>query len=97
MQAIAVAVRHHHERWDGTGYPDGLCRKEIPLASSIIAVCDAWDAMTSERPYRRRLAEQEALERIISGAGSQFDPAITEAFVSLAGDARERGYTHDLH
>ncbi len=73
----ARAVRHHHERWDGGGYPDGLAGEEIPIAARVIAVCDAYEAMTSTRPYRPALAEPVARERIVAGTGSQFDPAAT--------------------
>jgi HD-GYP domain-containing protein (c-di-GMP phosphodiesterase class II) len=69
------AVRHHHERWDGGGYPDGLLGEDIPIGARVIAVCDAYEAMTATRPYRAALAESEARERIVAGTGSQFDPA----------------------
>jgi HD-GYP domain-containing protein (c-di-GMP phosphodiesterase class II) len=69
------AVRHHHERWDGGGYPDGLAGEEIPIGARIIGVCDAYEAMTSTRPYRPALAEPVARERLIAGTGTQFDPA----------------------
>jgi HD-GYP domain-containing protein (c-di-GMP phosphodiesterase class II) len=71
------AVRHHHERWDGTGYPDGLAGEAIPIGARVIAVCDAYEAMTATRPYRPALAEPLARERIVAGTGSQFDPAAT--------------------
>jgi HD-GYP domain-containing protein (c-di-GMP phosphodiesterase class II) len=71
----ARAVRHHHERWDGGGYPDGLAGEKIPIGARVIAVCDAYEAMTSTRPYRPALAEPLARERIVAGTGSQFDPA----------------------
>ncbi|WP_456399410.1 HD domain-containing phosphohydrolase [Mesoaciditoga sp.] len=81
LREIAVIVRHHHERWDGKGYPDGLKGKEIPLESRIMSVCDTFDAMTSDRPYRRALSEEMALEEIEKNAGKQFDPAVVEAFL----------------
>jgi HD-GYP domain-containing protein (c-di-GMP phosphodiesterase class II) len=71
------AVRHHHERWDGTGYPDGLTGEAIPIGARVIAVCDAYEAMTATRPYRPALAEPLARERIVAGTGTQFDPAAT--------------------
>jgi HD-GYP domain-containing protein (c-di-GMP phosphodiesterase class II) len=77
-------VRSHHERFDGSGYPSGLRGEEIPLGARIFAIADAFDAMTSDRPYRRALSIEEAVERIQAGAGSQFDPACVEAFVDLA-------------
>jgi HD-GYP domain-containing protein (c-di-GMP phosphodiesterase class II) len=80
--AIEV-IRSHHERWDGRGYPAGLGREEIPLSARIFSVCDAFDAMTSDRPYRRAMHYEQALEEILAGAGSQFDPVMTEAFVSI--------------
>jgi HD-GYP domain-containing protein (c-di-GMP phosphodiesterase class II) len=75
FEAAALAVRHHHERWDGTGYPDGLAAEAIPIGARVIAVCDAYEAMTSHRPYREALPEPLARERIVAGTGSHFDPA----------------------
>jgi HD-GYP domain-containing protein (c-di-GMP phosphodiesterase class II) len=77
FRAASLAVRHHHERWDGQGYPDGLAGERIPLGARVIAVCDAYEAMTSTRPYRPAIAEQLARERIVAGTGTQFDPAVT--------------------
>jgi PAS domain S-box-containing protein len=77
-------VRHHHERYDGTGYPDGLGREKIPLLSRILACADAFDAMTQDRPYRRRkLTIEEALTEIKNNAGSQFDPSIAHLFIKV--------------
>jgi putative nucleotidyltransferase with HDIG domain len=77
-------VRHHHERYDGTGYPDGLEKERIPLMSRILACADAFDAMTSQRPYRRRrLTIREALEEIKNNSGSQFDPKISHLFIRV--------------
>jgi GAF domain-containing protein len=76
-------VRHHHERWDGGGYPDGRRGEDIPLASRIIAVADAFDAMTSTRPYREALSEQRAIAEIRKSSGSQFDPKVVEAFLEV--------------
>jgi response regulator RpfG family c-di-GMP phosphodiesterase len=73
-------VRSHHERWEGGGYPDGLVGEEIPLGARIIAVCDAFDAMTSERPYRGRMNVGAALEELERHAGTQFDGTVVEAF-----------------
>ncbi len=73
----------HHERWDGSGYPRGLRHEEIPIAARIFAVVDVWDAMRSNRPYRRALSENEACEYILSAAGSHFDPLVVEAFFDL--------------
>lgn len=76
-------VRHHHERYDGTGYPDHLVAADIPLAARIVAVADAWDAMVNERPYRPSLDTDEALRRLRGGAGAQWDPEIVGLFVEL--------------
>lgn len=73
-------IRHHHERVDGAGYPDHLAGEDIPLAARIAAVADAWDAMTSDRPYRLALERDEALRRLAAGAGSQWDAGIAEVF-----------------
>jgi len=75
-------VRSHHERWDGHGYPDRLRAEEIPLGARIFAVADALDAMTSDRPYRRRLSWEEAVDRILIESGSQFDPTVVRAFAA---------------
>jgi putative nucleotidyltransferase with HDIG domain len=82
-EAVAV-VRSHHERWDGTGYPDGLAGEEIPLAARVFAVADVLDALTTDRPYRRALPFAQAREIIVAGSGSQFDPAVVEAFRTIA-------------
>jgi hypothetical protein len=80
LEVVATIVRFHHERWDGDGYPDGLRGARIPLASRIIAVCDAFGAMTCDRPYRTGMAAAEALGELRDGAGTQFDPAVVDAF-----------------
>jgi len=86
---VGPLVRSSHERWDGKGYPDGLSGSEIPLGARIIAVCDSYDAMTSDRSYRRAMSEEVALAELSAGAGSQFDPDVVRAFLQ----AREQ---HDL-
>jgi putative two-component system response regulator len=73
-------VRSHHERWDGRGYPDGMAGEEIPLGARVFAVADALDAMTSHRPYRRALPWRTARTEIVAQSGTQFDPAVVEAF-----------------
>ena len=82
-------VRSHHERWDGGGYPDKLSGTEIPLAARVFAVADALDAMTSDRPYRRKLKWGVAHEEILSQSGKQFDPAVVEAFREREAALRE--------
>jgi HD-GYP domain-containing protein (c-di-GMP phosphodiesterase class II) len=79
-------VRHHHERIDGGGYPDHLRGGEIPLGARIAAISDGWDAMTSDRPYRIGLEPDEAMRRVLAGAGSQWDAHLVELFVELVGD-----------
>lgn len=79
---VIAGVRHHHERWDGRGYPDGLMGVEIPLYSRIIAVADAYDAMTSTRPYRASFGRDKAVDVLWAEAGIQFDPMVVEAFVA---------------
>ena len=80
MVPVARLVRSSHERWDGDGYPDRLTGEEIPLGSRIIAVCDAFDAMVSKKPYRRSLESAEALAELRRCAGTQFDPALVDLF-----------------
>jgi HD-GYP domain-containing protein (c-di-GMP phosphodiesterase class II) len=77
-------VRSCHERWDGDGYPDGKAGEEIPIESRIIFVCDAFHAMTTDRPYRKRLGVEEACRRLRESAGTQFDPAIVDVFLCLS-------------
>lgn len=76
-------VRHHHERWDGRGYPDGLRGDDIPLGARIITVADSFDAMTSDRPYRRGMSVEEAVGRLKDGMGTQFDPTVTAKFIQI--------------
>lgn len=78
----ADIIRHHHERWNGTGYPDGLVGEDIPLGARIIAVADVYDAMTSDRPYRRALSHEVAVSELIQGSGTQFDARIVDAFLA---------------
>jgi response regulator RpfG family c-di-GMP phosphodiesterase len=87
-------VRHHHERWDGAGYPDGLAGEQIPMAARIFAIADTLDAMTTNRPYRRAMAWDEAVEEILAQSGRQFDPAVVEAFI--AGEDELRAVYEDL-
>lgn len=80
---LAPAVRASHERWDGTGYPHGLAGAEIPIASRITFVCDAYDAMTSDRPYRRALSKHEAVAEVRAGSGTQFCPRAVTALLAV--------------
>ena len=81
MEAVRSIVRHHHEWWNGGGYPEGLKGGEIPLVTRIVTVADSYDAMTSDRPYRRRLSQATAVERLRAAAGIQFDPSVVEKLV----------------
>jgi HD-GYP domain-containing protein (c-di-GMP phosphodiesterase class II) len=81
LNAILPIVRHHHERWDGAGYPDKLSGRAIPLGARIVAVCDAYRAMTEDRPYREGRSTEEARRELHEGAGSQFDPDCVEAMI----------------
>ena len=80
---ILQVVRHHHERYDGKGYPAGLAGEKIPLAARIMAVVDAYDTLTSDRPYWGRLASEEALDVLQNEAGKQFDPRLALAFIGM--------------
>ena len=83
LQDVGAIVRHCHERWDGRGYPDGLAGQDVPLESRIIFVCDAYHAMTTDRPYRKRLSHPEAVRRLRESAGSQFDADVVEIAVTV--------------
>lgn len=85
LEAVSVIVRCHHERYDGGGYPDGLAGEQIPLASRVVALCDAFSAMTSDRPYRPAVDNAAALRELAAGAGTQFDPELTARFARAAG------------
>jgi putative nucleotidyltransferase with HDIG domain len=78
---VVPIVRHHHENWDGTGYPDGLKGAEIPLGARILSVVDCYDALTSDRPYRRRMTEEDALKIIVERRGRMYDPVVVDAFL----------------
>jgi HD-GYP domain-containing protein (c-di-GMP phosphodiesterase class II) len=86
---IATVVRHHHERVDGQGYPDGLAGETIPLVSRVIAVADAYNAMTSDRPYRDAMPSRVARLRLAQAVDSQFDIAVVAAFEALLASATE--------
>ena len=80
---VVPIVRHHHETWDGTGYPDGLSGASIPLGARILSVVDVFDALTSDRPYRRRLTDADALAMLTAGRAKQFDPEVIDQFEAL--------------
>jgi len=83
FKPLLDGIRHHHERYDGEGYPSGLGSNDIPLIARIISVADAFDAMTSERVYRKAMPEERALEEIKKCRGKQFDPGIADIFVDV--------------
>ncbi len=83
LRTETLIIRHHHERWDGKGYPDGLKEKEIPKLSRILAVADTYDAMTSRRPYRKAMPEEFAYQEIKKNSGTQFDPQVVEVFAKI--------------
>jgi putative two-component system response regulator len=83
----AVIVRHHHERHDGSGYPDGLRGELIPLGARVVAVADVYDALTSDRPYRTRLTRDEAVRRLRAEAGQTLDARLTALCIEVIGDA----------
>jgi len=83
LAPVLPLVRHGHERWDGDGYPDRLAGEAIPLGARIIFACDAWDAMTSDRPYRAAMPEERARAEMRRAAGSQFDPTVVDALLSV--------------
>jgi HD-GYP domain-containing protein (c-di-GMP phosphodiesterase class II) len=89
LEDVRPIVRHCHERWDGKGYPDGKAAEDIPIEARVILVCDAFHAMTSDRPYRARLPLEVACEQLEQNAGSQFDPDVVAAFLQLAPQALE--------
>jgi len=89
---ITIAVRHHHERYDGAGYPNGLIGEDIPLCARIIGIVDAFDAMTCSRPYREIRTRDDACDELRKEAGAQFDPNLVEIFVQLV----ESGAADDI-
>jgi diguanylate cyclase (GGDEF)-like protein len=82
LSEVATAVRHEHERWDGRGYPDGVSGEDIPLASRIVLTCDAYNALVSDRPYRKRLSDATAVAELRRCAGTQFDPRVVDALLA---------------
>ena len=84
FERTSLLVLHHHERYDGKGYPAGLAGKEIPLGSRIVSIVDSFDAMLSSRAYRNALPVDEAVRRLVADTGAQFDPEIAPLFIDLA-------------
>jgi putative two-component system response regulator len=91
MNEAAVVALTHHERWDGTGYPHGLTGVEIPLSGRIVAITDAYDAMTEHRPYQVTRSHDEALHELRAGSGTQFDPSLLAVFLELMYSTPEHG------
>ncbi|MDX6455231.1 MAG: hypothetical protein QOD48_1338, partial [Gaiellaceae bacterium] len=85
---VRAIVRHCHERWDGRGYPDGISGEDIPLEARIVFVCDAYHAMTTDRPYRKRLSNPEAVRRLLDASATQFDPRVVQAALAVLDEAR---------
>lgn len=89
--SLRPIIRHHHERYDGRGYPDGLRAREIPRLARIVSVCDAFDALVNDRPYRARLSTEEAMRVLHAGAGTQWDPEMVDLFTSEIPDIQRLG------
>lgn len=85
---VAPIIRHHHERWDGAGYPDGLRGEDIPVGARIVAIVDAYDAMMTDRPYRKALGLDETLRRLREGRGREWDPQLLDLFLGLVEGGR---------
>ncbi len=83
MRNVLDAVRHHHERWDGLGYPKGIRGERIPKLARIVAIADAYDAMTSDRPYRAAMSREQAFVELKRCAGTHFDPELVPVFLGL--------------
>jgi len=83
FERLVPIVRHHHERFDGKGYPDGLAGEDIPLEARILSVVDVFDAMTHQRSYRKAASREQAIAELERGAGTQFDPAVVKAFLAF--------------
>ena len=83
FSSVLLLVRHHHEHFDGSGYPDGLSGEDIPIGSRIILVIDAFDAMTNDRPYRQAMPVADAAKELVRCSGSQFDPRVVRAFLLI--------------
>ena len=82
---VKEAILHHHERFDGKGYPSGLAGEQIPIAARILAVVDAYESMVTERPYRKAMDRDAAIEELMACSGTQFDPRVVEHFIEIVG------------
>jgi len=88
MRGVARIVRHHQERWDGSGYPDGIRGEAIPVGARVLAVVDAYSAITDDRPYKKARSHEEAMRELRRGAGTRYDPRIVEVFCEVRGWAK---------
>jgi putative nucleotidyltransferase with HDIG domain len=86
---LALIVRHHHENWDGSGYPDGLSGDAIPLGARVLAIVDCYDALTSDRPYRRSLPHERAMAMILERRGTMYQPEIADALLRIVDELRQ--------
>jgi putative two-component system response regulator len=84
LEYAKILAHRHHEKWDGTGYPDQLKGEEIPLQARMMAIADVYDALISVRPYKKAFSHEEAMQKIVEGRGAHFDPALADLFVSLS-------------
>lgn len=89
MRGILGIIRHHHENYNGKGYPYGLKGEDIPLEARILSIVDAYDAMTSDRPYRKRLPQDEVIKRLKEGSGTQWDPKLVDLFINMIEESEE--------
>ena len=89
LETVSKIILHHHERYDGTGYPEGLKSDDIVLEAQILSLADVFDALTSERPYRRAMTLEEALKILDEGKGSQFEPKLADTFIKLIKENKE--------
>jgi HD-GYP domain-containing protein (c-di-GMP phosphodiesterase class II) len=90
---VGEIVRSCHERWDGRGYPDGLAGEEIPIAARIVFVCDAYNAMTTDRPYRRAMPSEDAIAELVANTGTQFDPRVVGALMAVVAQGEPAAVT----
>lgn len=97
LKEVGEIVRHHHERWDGTGYPDGLAGEKIPRSSRVLMIADAFDAMTTDRAYRKAMSISEAVEELKNNAGTQFDPHLVHIFIKKCIKLSEDGFNPKIN